>query len=348
MVKINFVGDVAIFREFENRNIDPFKSIKLPESSFNIANLEFPLPDNITKKYYYDVDDNYRISDEFSRKLDLGLFHLYSLANNHIQDYGADGIKQTIDKVHDSGSSIFGVGVSQFNPFSCKIEDINFLFIGFVKRGRWNRKEGCIGPDPYDMERLISLISSSKTKYDHIILFPHWGTELVDAPDPSDVENARKMIDAGASCVIGHHPHVSQGCEIYKEGIIAYSLGSFIYLPDFEKGNSDNSPDRDVSICLNITFDKSSILSYTPYRYTLNRDLLTPDCTGDFRSNEQYNRLCSAIGNRSYYSKRVRSILLRRELASFISRFKDSPLYATTHYFGYIKPKHIKKIIGMR
>jgi len=347
MIRINFVGDVAIFKEYENRQHDPFAYIKLPDSSFNVANFEFPLPDSNAIKLFYDVDNNYRVSDSFGRSLQLDKFDLYSLANNHIQDYGTEGILSTIDKIVSARSNYFGVGKDQFNTFSCDIDGISFLFIAFVKKGRWDRRDGDIGPDSYDLKELLALIESRQAMQDHIVVFPHWGTELVDSPDPEDVINARQMIDAGASCVIGHHPHIPQGCEIYKNGLIVYSLGSFIYLPDYEKGNTDKLFARDVSICLNVEFSKKSIVGYTPYKYVLDRFKLTPVCQGDFRSEKDYEILCAVIGDARYYSKKVRSVLLRRELVSFFSRFKEDPLRATSHYLQYVKLNHFKKIIGL-
>lgn len=348
MVKINFVGDVALFKEYEIKQCDPFKVVKLPESDFSVANFEFPIPSqHYASKKYFDVEDDYRISAEYCRLLSLNKFNLYSLANNHVQDYGEDGIKQTIEKIISAGALYFGVGTDSFNTVVQEIKGITFLFIAFVKKGRWDRKEGKIGPDPYEMSTLIPLISASKEIYDHIIIFPHWGTELVDAPDPADVVNARKMIDAGASCVIGHHPHVAQGCEIYKDGLIAYSLGSFIYLPDLEKGNTDRSPKRDISICLNIEFAKNSIVKHTPYKYRLNREKLIPICEKNYSSEKQYESLCSYIGDGYYYSKEIRKMLLRREFLSFVSRFKINPIRTTFYYLSYIKLSHIKKIIGL-
>ena len=347
MVRINFVGDIAIFREYQRLKVDPLAEVTLPRSNFNVANLEFPLPKDDLHKEFYDVDDNYRVNDYFSRQLQISVFNLYSLANNHVMDYGQDGVVHTIDKIASGGSRFFGVGKKSFNTATHHIHGISFLFLAFVKNGRWDRKPGEIGPDPYDLDELLLLISSKKSEYNHIIVFPHWGTELVDAPDPKDVVNAKKMIDAGASCVVGHHPHVPQGSELYKNGLIAYSLGSFIYLPDFEKGNTDNSPERDISICLNIEFSKTSILSYTPHMYQLDRNKMIPVCQGDFRQNKNYEVLCSVIGDNRYYSKKVRSILLRREIISFISRFKTNPVKAIVHYLRYIKPKHLMKIMGL-
>lgn len=347
MVTINFVGDVALFKNYEVMRQDPFNAIELPESDFNVANFEFPVAPDGAKKKFYDVDDNYRVSESFSRQLSIDKFNLYSLGNNHIADYGIEGISKTIEIISSSGSSFFGVGTSGFNSYSCDISGIGFLFIACVKRGRWSRRAGEVGPDDYDIESLIEYIDLHKGAHDHVIVFPHWGTELVDAPDPCDVINARAMIDAGASCVIGHHPHVSQGCEEYRGGLIAYSLGSFIYLPDFEKGNIDKSKDRDVSICLSVEFNKCGVINYIPYKFVLNKHLFVPVCHGDFRQENNYERLCGVIGDRRYYSQRVRSVLLKRELYSFFTRLRENPMSTFFHYLNYISLKHVKKILGL-
>jgi poly-gamma-glutamate synthesis protein (capsule biosynthesis protein) len=57
----------------------------------------------------------------------------------------------------------------------------------------------------------------------------HWGNEYVDRPSPDQIRLAHKIIDSGANMILGHHPHVLQGVEKYHNGVIAYSLGNFIF-----------------------------------------------------------------------------------------------------------------------
>lgn len=346
-MRINFVGDVALFHEFEQQGCDPFSNIDLPPADFNVANFEFPVPPDEAEKSYFDVDPAYRVTDKFCRGLKLDKFDAYGLANNHITDYGLGGIRNTEAILLEQGCGVFGVGLDAINAYKVELENIAFLFVAFVKPGRWDRAPGVKGPDRYDIDTLETYIANEKDSADHIIAFPHWGTELVDAPDPSDVANARRLIDAGASCVIGHHPHVIQGCERYKDGLIAYSLGSFIYLPDCEKGNVDRSPLRDISLCLNISFSKDRIEEFTPHRFRLDRTRMIPISEGDCTSTEEYRFLCSVIGSKKYYSQRVRTILLRRELHAFFFRLKQNPFHAMLHYLKYIRPRHFKKILGI-
>ena len=75
----------------------------------------------------------------------------------------------------------------------------------------------------------------------------HWGAGGSGLPKPYQVTAARQAIDAGASVVIGHHPHVLQGIERYKDGVILYSLGNFAFASD--------SRTADRSIIARITLD---------------------------------------------------------------------------------------------
>ena len=68
MVSINFVGDIALFKIFEEKGIDPFKEVNLPESDYNIGNFEFIVPNN-RENQFFDVSDNYRISHNFFKGL---------------------------------------------------------------------------------------------------------------------------------------------------------------------------------------------------------------------------------------------------------------------------------------
>ena len=345
---INFVGDVALFKESERREMDPFDLIELPDSDYNVANLEFPLSKKCIKNFY-DVSSEYIVEYDYAKNINFSKFDLYGLANNHILDYGFEGIEATCDLIDESGSSYFGLSKSkEFNVYQKQINDVNFAFIAAVKNGRWNNGFGNIGPCiiyKKELETTVTKLFSNKI-FDHIIIYLHWGTELVDAPIPEDVEFARSLIDGGASCVIGHHPHVIQGLEEYNKGLIAYSLGSFIYLSEFEKGNYDKAKIRDMSMCLNIRFDKNSIATYRAFKYIRNTNQITPELSSTFKNSPYFIRICEAIGDSKYYSSKVRTFLLKRELLSFVVRFKENPIRTINHYFSYIKFDHLRKVLG--
>ena len=346
MISINFVGDIALFREFEDRGIDPFKEIKLPESNYNIGNFEFIIP-NKRKKRFFDVSDNYKVSYNYLNTLSLEKFDAYSFANNHCMDYGLEGVEDVDATLNQKSIKSFGFGKKGYNSLTFKIKDVSFVALAFVKQGRWSRdSENPIGPDTYNVDEILEEIKRLKHTHHHVLVYPHWGTELVDVPDPKDIINARAFIDSGASAVIGHHPHIIQGIEHYKNGVIAYSLGSFIYIPNMEYGyKSNQSANRNYSICLNISFNADSLLSANENYYRYDSKTLIPKPI-ERKTIEGYLDLINdKIDDSNFYKKRIREVLLKREMVAFFQRLKSSPKQTLVHYFKYIKIEHFKKII---
>jgi len=80
-----------------------------------------------------------------------------------------------------------------------------------------------------DPDQLVEAVSALKDEVDLIIVSLHWGTEYSDYPLEVQRETAHRLVDAGAKLVLGHHPHCLQGMEVYKDSLIAYSLGNFVY-----------------------------------------------------------------------------------------------------------------------
>lgn len=345
MIRINFVGDIALFREFQHLKIDPFKEISLPESNYNIGNFEFVIPLR-REKYFFDVVDNYAIDYDYFKSLNLNCFNAFGMANNHCLDYGQQGVEDVTNIFKSHGILYFGIGSEDFNILKFELENISFAIFAFVKNGRWSRNSTThFGPNTYDIDKIVEKIHSLKSEVDHVIVFPHFGTELVDIPDPADVKNSRLMIDSGASAVVGHHPHIIQGIENYKDGIIAYSLGSFIYIPEKEEGYSiSQNKNRDFSICLNLAFEKNCISDINPVYYKYDERLKIPVELKE--RNLYFDQVNSSIDNQRAYYQKIRSELVRREIYSFYQRFMNDPFSTLKHYTAYLKFKHFKKIFS--
>lgn len=345
--KINFVGDISLFKKNEELNIDPFEEIWLPESDWNVGNFEFIIPNN-REKNFFDVQDAYKCSYSFFNKLKINKFNMFGLANNHCMDYGVKGVQDTIKVFNNKGIKHFGFNTSSYYSASnfC-INGITFCIIGAIRKGRWSKakNKGC-GPDEYNKKNIIELIQINKSKVDHIIIFPHWGSELIDIPPPQNIEDAKLFIAKGACAVIGHHPHVCQGIEKYGDGIIAYSLGSFIYIPSEELGY-DGLEARDISMCLQVEFNKNSILSNSVYLYKHNTNKLIPEHTTEDSVIKYFNDINENIYNSKLYYKKFKSILLKREWHSFLIRLLHNPFKTFCHYFRIIRLDHLKKIFHL-
>jgi hypothetical protein len=344
-LKVNFLGDIGIFETYEKSGIDPFNSIELPESDLNIGNFEFMVPLN-RNKYFYDVQEHYSCSYNYLRSINTNKFSAFGFANNHSLDYGLEGALDTIGLLRQKSIECFGFSTnSEYSTGTLNAEGIKIGIIGCVKDGRWSKSIHGYGPDSYDPEKINDLIIKLKKTYHHVIVFPHWGTELIEIPLKEDINNAKKFIDTGASAVIGHHPHVSQGIEEYKDGIIAYSLGSFIYLHEEELGYSRKDQHRHLSICMNIEFTKEGISTYTPYyyKYNMQRRIPEPVETGSIIGHVE--RLNSNINNQKEYKKQFYKYLMKREMRSFWTRFKNNPYTALRVYIKFIIGKIYHRII---
>ncbi len=344
---INFAGDIGLFRKYEEAHLDPLHNIILPHAEYSIGNFEFIQPQGNRSKAFFDVNDRYRCSYEYFEAMDLRTFDSYGLANNHAMDYGVAGLEDVIKVFQEKNITWFGVSdINSNNTLKFSVNEISFVVIGGVSSGRWDRKYYGYGPEPIDSGRIIALVEHHIENVDHVIVFLHWGSELVDIPPPENVEFAKKIIDAGATAVIGHHPHVPQGIQRYKAGVIAYSLGSFVYIPDEEAGFEPGVRGRDISIVLNVEFDKKGIRSVSPYYYQYNPETLLPEKMEPEVSLNYAKYLDENVENSKEYTRVVRKQLVRREIKLFWERFKSAPFSTLKHYINYISVRHVKKIIG--
>jgi len=176
---------------------------------FNLANLESPIIDNCpegkTGTFTFCGDSKFiPILSQYNFVLNLN--------NNHILNYGQNGLNQTQNLLGD---------IPHFydNFLIQKIGDISFGFLGF----------DFITYPNLDKVKIIKSITEHDSAVDYLIVSIHWGNEYVSKPEQWRVNLAHDMVDAGADIIHGHHPHVWQGYEMYKDKPIFYSFGNFIF-----------------------------------------------------------------------------------------------------------------------
>jgi len=182
----------------------------LLSNDFNLANLESPIildcPQGLTGTFTFCGDDRflpYLKSNKF----------VLNLANNHILNYGEDGLRQTHSFLSQND-------IIYFPQFSTKIiNGISFGFLGY----------DFITHPKLDPTSLIADVETYNSQVDWLIVSIHWGNEYLPKAETWRVNLARKLVDAGADIIHGHHPHVWQDYEIYKEKPIFYSFGNFIF-----------------------------------------------------------------------------------------------------------------------
>jgi hypothetical protein len=163
-----------------------------------------------------------------------------SLANNHSKDYGAAALQETFVRLRECGILWCGAGENSseaYSPASIQIRDRKVSFVAFnsIVPAGWPATAfapGCA--TTYDSDVVARVIRDAAEESDYVVASFHWGIELQTAPNSSQESLARLAVDSGADLVLGHHPHVVQGFELYKNRLIAYSLGNFVFSPPRE------------------------------------------------------------------------------------------------------------------
>ncbi len=253
------VGDVSLGRGIGNsvkkRGADyPFSAITgtLHEADIVLGNLESILGDLDDKQRFPGKPYNFIAPLDSAVALKQAGFDLLSLANNHALDYGETAIKKTGEALNDAGILFFGAGkdLSQARaPAIVTIAGVRIAFLGYGMGHSSDvyatARQGGIAPVRSDY--IKKDITATKAKADVVIVSLHWGFEYKDTPEKWQVNFARDLIGWGADAVIGHHPHVMQGIELYKGRPIAYSLGNFLF------DQKDDGTDRSVILALEFT-----------------------------------------------------------------------------------------------
>ncbi|NQS97767.1 MAG: CapA family protein [candidate division Zixibacteria bacterium] len=158
-------------------------------------------------------------------------FLVLSIANNHLMEYGEKRATYTIERLEDSGFIVIGLAdkpsrIIKLNGFKVEIIAADILPVHH-SRPPYPEKVLMYSGKLDEIGAEICLLLA-KSCAERKIVYLHWGEEFIHQPCPLQIKWAHRFIDSGADAVIGCHPHVPQGIEIYKDKVIAYSLGNFI------------------------------------------------------------------------------------------------------------------------
>lgn len=228
------VGDIlldrGIRRTILEHDVDyPFELITPLISEFDLAfcNLECPVSSggaSTGKVYCFRADTHF-----FAGARNAG-FDIFSLANNHIIDWGLAACIDTRNLIERCGLVAVGAGATEDDARTPRIvrkNGLTFAFAAYV--GKPLASMLPVGPARASCEEIVEEIEQVREQVDFVIISMHWGTEYESIPEKHQVRWAHRMIDAGADLIIGHHPHVLQSFEMYKGRYILYSLGNFVF-----------------------------------------------------------------------------------------------------------------------
>ncbi|MBI2474585.1 MAG: CapA family protein [Candidatus Taylorbacteria bacterium] len=222
-LELLFWGDAMFGRNVAKnmaKGMDPFEGIATSTAFLDadaiILNLEGPITASTTKcqnKAY-----SFRFEPEIASELEKQGIFAVNLANNHTFDCLEKGRADTRGYLEQAGVNFFGGGTMAESYVELDISERKVAFIGLDLTFDYKLDASYL--------KLIELLNITN---DVIIVSIHWGEEYREQPTQSQRLVGIKLIDAGADAVIGHHPHVIEPLEIYKNSPIFYSLGNFIF-----------------------------------------------------------------------------------------------------------------------
>ncbi len=234
-----FLGDILLAKNAEamirvHGSDHPFSGVQseLSEYTFCVANLETPVTSRGSilvpgKPFIFRIDKD--IADTISALEPSCLL----IGNNHIMDYGAEGMRDTIKWINSKGWQHCGAGENleqSHKPSIFQYGNVRVVLFSYNERPPRQFYAGEQSPGTASLDRDIIRkdILSYKSPGTVIIINPHWGLEMTYQPTKAQRRLAHEIIDMGADAIIGQHPHFPQSVEVYHGKIIFYSLGNFI------------------------------------------------------------------------------------------------------------------------
>jgi poly-gamma-glutamate capsule biosynthesis protein CapA/YwtB (metallophosphatase superfamily)/outer membrane protein assembly factor BamB len=233
-----FLGDVAPGRSMEAQLARygpayPWTGLGrlLHSADLAVANLECVLATQgnpLNKSYLI------RAHPRWGQTLVEADFDLVTLANNHALDFGPAGLDGTLATLQALGITTVGAGASAeaaHRPATFTLNGVRVAVLGYAA-SRWNGSVDVPATDRVAWAEPATVqadVRAVREQADLVVVLLHAGTEYATTPSPDQEAVARAAVDAGADLVVGHHPHVTQTIERYRQGLIVYSLGDALF-----------------------------------------------------------------------------------------------------------------------
>lgn len=170
-------------------------------------------------------------------------FDVVTVAGNHAKDCGSGGracdeaLTDTISNLNGVGIATVGAGDSLAHaraPAIVSVQGVDFAFLGYEDVAPYYHAfDGVPGTAPLEEPFLAEDVADAKARADVVVVLPHWGQEYTSLPTERQIHLARRAVEAGATLVVGNHPHWVQAGERLGPGFVAYALGNFVFDQDW-------------------------------------------------------------------------------------------------------------------
>lgn len=240
-ITLAFVGDMmldrgvkgSVYKNFSGNYNSLFDNVRDQLAAYDLlfANLEGPISDkgSDTGALY-----SFRMEPDSLSAIKEADFDILSVANNHTLNWGEVAFADTLHRLSNAGIDYVGGGVTGAEAYTEKfinIQDIKIAFLAFseLKDGGISIDSNKPGVAMISEKEVQESISRTKKAADLVIVSYHFGDEYESSENAYQIKYAKLAIDSGADLIIGHHPHVVESLEQYRNNYIIYSLGNFIF-----------------------------------------------------------------------------------------------------------------------
>lgn len=346
-MKIALLGDIALFGNYSLKNNPKvFSNIKyisdyLLKFDLVVGNLETPFTTswerNGAKSGYLGSDP---INIEILKKLNISILNL---ANNHIYDFGHEGLETTISILENANIKWFGV---KGKDLMVKYNNNNLRFSGYCcysTNPLGISKSGDKGVNPFHLKDIEKLLKHNREEWLDIISV-HSGIEHINYPSIDQIMASRKLAGIAPYIWYGHHPHMVQGIEKYASSILAHSLGNFIFSNhpgDTFCPKLTMTEQNRIGMILEIEIENNTVINYNVVLTHINED----NTISFYKNNNLINRLSTpiytALDNRQNYEniryiQRNEFVLSRKKMRDF------------KWFFNHLKFRYVKMVLNSK
>lgn len=237
--RILFAGDFCPIKGAEARLLsgqgEALFGTMLPElldKDLSIVNLEVCLTRQETP--IRKIGPNLKVDPAILAETGRAGFDVYGLANNHTRDFGDAPFVETMRAITAQGRQFVGGGMDLADsrrPLRVVVNGLRVSILAVTMHNICEATAERPGATPLEPGQVVLAITRERRENDLVVVVAHDGKEHLPFPSARIRANYRLFIEAGADAVIGHHPHLFQGCERHGRGFIAYSLGNFLFPP---------------------------------------------------------------------------------------------------------------------
>lgn len=281
-IELATVGDVMLSGGVQERIEEfgpdyPFEKVDEVVSQADLAfcNLECPISCSEISIIKPNV---FGVKPQDAKGLSFAGFDIISLANNHALDMGRKGLLGTMKFLKEEAIHYVGAGETYQEAKSPVILSLKGITVAFLAYCLYPLegvvfKEDAPSVALYNPVNVRQALEELRHKVHIVVVSLHWGTEYAKSPSAEQREKAHRLIDWGASLILGHHPHVLQEIEEYKGGVIVYSLGNFVF--------DQRRQETKKSMIFKAKLSKNGVLEYStlPVRIEDFRPVLSTDET---------------------------------------------------------------------